>query len=1090
LNQLKNNTIIGIFTIILLSSTVTTGMETIVNKFDLIDKTIEETNGSEMHPIVKYAEGYNEVNPDNLGEETKSKSSNKNLEVKDYTVKKSETEQTNQKKIDPEKIDAENKAINAVEGSIHKVTIEAKKLQNGQYGYLMKKHIVLDDDSEQDLTYRYPNFPTIPGPTLEIQTDDLLILTSIDENGNIKTQNIQPKKTGSFEYFGENSSTLGLFGAIVVDSSNKIPSKVDGKVIEVDPKDLEKQYVLFMVGSTFWGQEINSKHIQKPLWTNPTLGADLNQLVRFHVLGAANQHTFHLHAHEWVDPGTANIIDTKLISTNQGTSFIIQAGDRAGVGNWSYHCHVFAHMEAGMMGTFKVGPVDSHTESIPGASPLDSGPTKQGNFITFSITDEPGKYFKNVGGELVKGATESLGVVEKGGTAHFIMDDTNTVHTITTLLWPSEAENMPMEKLVDNKKPETTKENKISNLSQSQKDMPAHMPFDQITAYSGGGIVKLETPGLYVFTCKVHPYMFGGVIADDPETEHVLDLGDELELSTGEKIPSSHPLTLALLKTFFIANNPSNWLDYSQDNPEWKLTFPHIPIKTDLGNGYLDQALLKSIGGSSNKQLQQIANPGNPGIGEVWVDTQFEETHSKTKPGTVTMINTENWQVERKVALPQINMNNPHNIWSDSSQQIIYQTQWFDNRLTAFDRDTGNLLDDLKIGDAPAHVMTNPDNDLLYVSLSGEQGVAEVKFDKNENKFKMIQIIPTQDAGQNPTSPHGHWITPDGNKMITPNQFTDDTTIFDFTQHSGNGEIKSRVDAGNMPISTGMMPDGKRAYVSNLLSNTINVIDLELGRVVKTVDLAASGHAFPIQTSVSPNGQYVVTANTLTGTIAIIDTDTNEVVKSLPCDPGCHGVNFGAKKDGGYYAYVTSKFSNRLIVVDGDPNNDGNPNDAIISGTVLLTGTYDNSGNAQFENDDHMDYSNVKLKGMGGQGTYGIPNVYSGWVQLLDLSWAGQLTDEQRDPIGTFNTFGKVIDNTGTNPIKVLGPNSFNSQDSLSELKAKRTFSQETQNNDNQVQNTQKELKSAEALTNSIGKPSINNVQPNNILSILPIPYP
>ena len=35
-------------------------------------------------------------------------------------------------------------------------------------------------------------------------------------------------------------------------------------------------------------------------------------------------------------------------------------------------------------------------------------------------------------------------------------------------------------------------------------------------------------------------------------------------------------------------------------------------------------------------------------------------------------------------------------------------------------------------------------------------------------------------------------------------------------------------------------------------------------------------------------------------------------------------MNFGAKEGGGYYAYVTSKFSNRLIVLDYDKNNDGN----------------------------------------------------------------------------------------------------------------------------------------------------------------------
>ena len=93
--------------------------------------------------------------------------------------------------------------------------------------------------------------------------------------------------------------------------------------------------------------------------------------------------------------------------------------------------------------------------------------------------------------------------------------------------------------------------------------------------------------------------------------------------------------------------------------------------------------------------------------------------------------------------------------------------------------------------------------------------------------------------------------------------------------------------------------------------------------------------ALPIQTPVSPNGKYVVTANTLTGTITIIDTDTDTLVKSLPCDAGCHGVNFAAKRGGGYLAYVSSKFSNSLIVVDPDPNNDGEPTDAAVIGRVV-----------------------------------------------------------------------------------------------------------------------------------------------------------
>jgi plastocyanin len=40
--------------------------------------------------------------------------------------------------------------------------------------------------------------------------------------------------------------------------------------------------------------------------------------------------------------------------------------------------------------------------------------------------------------------------------------------------------------------------------------------FDEITAYAGGAIVQLEDPGLYVFVCKLHPFILGAVIVDDP----------------------------------------------------------------------------------------------------------------------------------------------------------------------------------------------------------------------------------------------------------------------------------------------------------------------------------------------------------------------------------------------------------------------------------------------------------------------------------------------------------------------------------------------------------------------------------------------
>ncbi|MDH3676896.1 MAG: hypothetical protein OEQ12_01165, partial [Nitrosopumilus sp.] len=148
----------------------------------------------------------------------------------------------------------------------------------------------------------------------------------------------------------------------------------------------------------------------------------------------------------------------------------------------------------------------------------------------------------------------------------------------------------------------------------------------------------------------------------------------------------------------------------------------------------------------------------------------------------------------------------------------------------------------------------------------------------------------------------------------------------------------------------------------------------------------------PIQTPVSPDGRYVVTA-TLLPSVTIIDTTIDEMVLSLACDAGCHGVNFGANVNGGYNAYVSSKFSNALIVFDpaeaiAADNGDGILSSTEAAGVVGRVLIATNNANS----DAIIDDSVTALDGMGGQGVLAIPNPYDGWIELTASS--DELTPE------------------------------------------------------------------------------------------------
>ena len=609
--------------------------------------------------------------------------------------------------------------------------------------------------------------------------------------------------------------------------------------------------------------------------------------------------------------------------------------------------------------------------------------------VNFYATDEPGPWFKCVGNGCVPAATQSLAIVPPN-TEVMITNggQTNTVHTFTSLLYPTGA---------------------------------ANMPFDQPAAFRGNRSVRLIDPGLYVFVCKLHPFMLAATIVDDPETTG-LDIGNALgNVNThyhlrlislgGINIPASSDLATRLLRTFFVITNPANYQDHNPlTNPAltWHITYPEN-VGLRVAGGPAGVVDLKNTLETRYGNDLPLAGPdltAAPGVGEVWVDAEYEKTAGKTKPGTAIAVDASSWKVIKRVSLPGINMNNPHNMWTDRDQTVIYQTQWFDHKLTVFNRETGALVRNIHVGDAPAHVMTRTDTDQVHVSLNGGDAVIEL----NPGTLHFSRRIFIQNPGELAAQPHAHWMSFDGKTMVTPNSNTNDSTRIDLVP----GTIAAKTPTGTLPIASSIMPDASKYYVSNYLDSTITCISIGLNAckdgantvATKNIHLLLEGFlagvpkplsnydpidgspdmsqsgGLPIQTPVSPDGKFVFTANTLSGTISIIDTNTDTLVKVLKCSAGCHGVNFGAKKGGGYYAYVSSKFSNDLIIVDLDTQ-------AIVGRVVLV-------GDVGTVSDDPVS----ALAGMGGQGVLPIPLVYNGWVQKLPTAFCAPLTVQQRNPLG------------------------------------------------------------------------------------------
>jgi len=64
--------------------------------------------------------------------------------------------------------------------------------------------------------------------------------------------------------------------------------------------------------------------------------------------------------------------------------------------------------------------------------------------------------------------------------------------------------------------------------------------------------------------------------------------------------------------------------------------------------------------------------------------------------------------------------------------------------------------------------------------------------------------------------PHGHFMSADGQMMVTPNEDAEATALYDFTYG-----LAKPAPTGHSPIATGMMPDSSKYYVANFLDQHI-----------------------------------------------------------------------------------------------------------------------------------------------------------------------------------------------------------------------------------------------------------------------------
>lgn len=258
--------------------------------------------------------------------------------------------------------------------TVHKITMYAEDLGDGQFGYGLER-----------------GKASIPGPVLEMYEGDTMEITlvnttdqrlsihphgvlydtdsdgaplndSFNEPGETRTytwrstgeKNLpggrrRPGTAGYWQYHdhamgtthGTGGLRAGLYGALVV--------RRRGDILP------DRQFTC-----VFNGMLINNKVAPD----TPMFEANEGETVEFIAIGHGDMfHTFHLHAHRWANTRTgylegphdhSAVIDNKDLNPGESFGFQVIAGEDVGPGAWMYHCHVQFHADGGMAGIFLV----------------------------------------------------------------------------------------------------------------------------------------------------------------------------------------------------------------------------------------------------------------------------------------------------------------------------------------------------------------------------------------------------------------------------------------------------------------------------------------------------------------------------------------------------------------------------------------------------------------------------------------------------------------------------------------------------------------------------------------------------------------
>ncbi|MBU5313492.1 beta-propeller fold lactonase family protein [Tissierella carlieri] len=239
----------------------------------------------------------------------------------------------------------------------------------------------------------------------------------------------------------------------------------------------------------------------------------------------------------------------------------------------------------------------------------------------------------------------------------------------------------------------------------------------------------------------------------------------------------------------------------------------------------------------------------------------------------------------------------------NENEYLAYIPNAGDGTISIIDVSINKLIDEIKIGNSVSHgIAVSSDGSKIYTGNIEDGKVFIIDVNSKE-------ILKTIDTGRNL---HGIDITPDGKYLFTASGDLQEGEEFDYINIIDTKEdkiIKSIRSNGKSPSHIDFTKDSKLAFVNNVMSGNVSVVDIEKFEIISTIDVGL----IPNESELSPDDKYLYVANVQDGTISVVDVKEGKEIDKIKVGEGTHGV---AVSNDGKYVWTTNMYSKDVSVID------------------------------------------------------------------------------------------------------------------------------------------------------------------------------